>query len=92
MEKKMETTVMGYIGLTLYPETLKPKPCTLNSSFHFLFHYPYITPNFCAPGARGTVRLSASPEDSAARALRAKELKLMVGLNHNGKSNGQNGN
>ena len=21
-----------------------PKPYTLNSSFHFLFHYPYITP------------------------------------------------
>ena len=22
-----------------------PEPLTLNSSFHFLFHYPYITPN-----------------------------------------------
>ena len=25
--------------------TINPKPSTLNSSFHFLFHYPYITYN-----------------------------------------------
>ena len=33
MEKKMETTIMSYIGV-IYMS------CT---SFHFIFHYPYIT-------------------------------------------------
>ena len=31
----------------LNPKPLNPKPKTLNSSFHFLFHSSNVTPRFC---------------------------------------------
>ena len=38
-----------------YQKTLNPKPYITNyNSFHFLFHYPYITPIFCPPQGFGS--------------------------------------
>ena len=51
--------------------TLNSKPLTLNVSFHFLFHYPYITP-LCSIHLRGTI--SPKPRGMRSGALVPAEL------------------
>ena len=41
----MEPVLPQWMQGTLHcTKTLDPKPQTLNTSFHGIFHYPYITP------------------------------------------------